>query len=139
MSVSLSADLQGAVFQALAGDASLAALVGAEIYDAPLPSDGSLPDGEHVTLGEEVVKPFNTATSKGGVHDFEVNVHSTASGFSAAKQVAAAIGDVLVDADLVIPGGNLVSLQFLRARAKRGISPELRRIELRFRAVVENI
>ena len=66
-------------------------------------------------------------------------VHSTANGFSAAKVVAAAISSVLVDANLSVFGGHLVSLRFLKAKAKRGIAPELRRIEMRFRAVVENI
>ncbi|MEE9455220.1 MAG: DUF3168 domain-containing protein [Paracoccaceae bacterium] len=138
MSVALSGELQGAVYGALAADVGLAALVGAEIYDAPLPLGGALPLGEHVTLGEEVVKPFDTVTSSGGVHDFDVLVHSSANGFSAAKAVSAAVGTVLIDASLSLASGNLVSLRFLKARAKRGVAPELRRIEMRFRAVVEN-
>ncbi|PCJ76667.1 MAG: hypothetical protein COA53_00085 [Rhodobacteraceae bacterium] len=139
MSLALSGALQGAVYSALTGDAALVALVGAQIYDAPLPSGGALPLGEHVTLGEEVVKPFGSATSSGGVHDFDVVVHSTANGFAAAKTVAAAVSGVLVDASLAVTGGHLVSLQFLKAKAKRGVAPELRRIEMRFRAVVEDI
>ena len=138
MSLALSGELQGAIYTALIGDAALVALVGAEIYDAPLPSGGALPQGEHVTLGEEVVKPFGSATSSGGVHDFDVVVHSTANGFSAVKVVAAAVSVILVDANFVIPGGHLVSLRFVKAKAKRGVAPELRRIEMRFRAVVEN-
>ena len=138
MSLTLSGELQGAIYAALTEDAALTALVGAEIYDAPLPSGGALPLGEHVTLGEEVVKPFGSATSSGGVHDFGVVVHSTASGFSAAKVVSAAVGSVLVDANLAVAGGHLVSLRFVKAKAKRGIAPELRRIEMRFRAVVED-
>ena len=138
MSLALSGELQGAIYGALTGDAALVALVGAEIYDAPLPSGGALPLGEHVTLGEEVVKPFGSVTSSGGVHDFDVAVHSTANGFAAAKMVAAAVSDVLVDANLSLAAGHLVSLRFLKAKAKRGIAPELRRIEIRFRAVVED-
>ena len=137
MSLALSGELQGAVYGALVADAALSALVGSEIFDAPLPSGGSVPPGEFVTLGEEVVKPFGSATSDGAVHDFDVSVHSTASGFAAAKAVAAAVSNVLVDADLVLAGGHLVSLRFVKARAKRGVAPELRRIEMRFRAVVE--
>ena len=139
MSLALSGELQGAIYGALSGDLALAALVGAEIYDAPLPIGGALPLGEHVTLGEEVVKPFGSATSSGGVHDFDVVVHSTANGFAAAKLVAAAVDAVLVDANLPLVGGHLVSLRFVKAKAKRGIAPELRRIEMRFRAVVEDI
>ena len=139
MSLALSGELQGAIFGALVGDAPLAALVGTEIYDAPLPSGGALPLGEHVTLGEEVVKSFGSVTSSGGVHDFDIVVHSTANGFSAAKVVAAAVDAVLVDANLTLVGGHLVALRFVKAKAKRGIAPELRRIEMRFRAVVEDI
>lgn len=137
MSLSLSGELQGAIYTALVNDATLVGLVGTEIYDAPLPSGGNLPDGEHVTLGEESVKPFNSMTSRGSVHDFDIFVHSTASGFSAAKDVIKAIGDVLDDASLSLIGGNLIRLQFLKARARRGVAPELRRVELRFRAVLE--
>ena len=139
MSLALSGELQGAIYTALIGDAALVALVGVEIYDAPLPSGGALPLGEHVTLGEEVVKPFNSITSSGGVHDFDVVVHSTANGFAAAKVVAAAVDAVLVDTNLPVAGGHLVSLRFVKAKAKRGVAPELRRIEMRFRAVVEDI
>ncbi|MBL4872008.1 MAG: DUF3168 domain-containing protein [Rhodobacteraceae bacterium] len=139
MSVALSGALQGAIYSALTGDAALVALVGAEIYDAPLPSGGVLPLGEQVTLGEEVVKPFSSATSSGGVHDFDVVVHSTANGFAAAKLVAAAVSIVLEDADFAVAGGHLVSLRFLKVKAKRSTAPELRRIEMRFRAVVEDI
>ena len=139
MSMALSGELQGAIYGALTGDSALVALVGAEIYDAPLPSGGSLPLGEHVTLGEEVVKPFGSVTSSGGVHDFDVAVHSTANGFAAAKVVAAAVSNALVDVNLTVVGGHLVSLRFVKAKAKRGIAPELRWIEMRFRAVVEDI
>ncbi len=137
MSLALSGELQGAVYTALANDAALMALVGNEIYDAPLPSGGALPEGEHVTLGEETVKPFNTMTSRGAVHDIDIFVHSTASGFSAAKDVIRAIGDVLDDSTLSLASGNMVRLHFLKARARRGVAPELRRVELRFRAVLE--
>ncbi len=137
MSLALSGELQGAIYTALVNDTALVALVGAEIYDAPLPSGGALPEGEHVTLGEEAVKPFNTMTSRGSVHDVDIFVHSTASGFSAAKEVIKAIGDALDDATLPLAGGYMVRLQFLKARARRGVAPELRRVELRFRAVLE--
>ena len=139
MSLALSGELQGAIYTILIGDAALVALVGAEIYDAPLPVGGALPSGEHVTLGEEIVKPFGSITSSGGVHDFDVVVHSTANGFAAAKAVSARVSDALVDANLAVTGGHLVSLRFVKAKAKRGLAPELRRIEMRFRAVIEDI
>lgn len=138
MSLELSGELQGAVYGALTGDAALTALVGSEIYDAPLPSGGALPAGPFITLGEELVKPFNTATSQGARHEMAISVHSPANGFSDAKAVAAAVGAVLVDANLTLAGGHLAALRFVKAQAKRGVAPELRRIDMRFLAVVEN-
>ncbi len=139
MSMELSGALQGAIYTALSGDATLSALVGSEIYDAPIPAGSALPAGPFVTFGEEVVKPFDTVTSRGGRHEFAVSVHSQASGFAEAKAVAAAIGNILVDAALPLSGGHLVALRFVKAQAKRGVAPELRRIDMRFLAVVENI
>jgi len=139
MSLVLSGVLQGAIFDILMADAALNALVGGEIYDAPLPSGGTFPAGEHVTLGEEIVKPFDTVTSSGGVHDFEVTVHSSANGFAGVKAAAGAVLTALIGANWSLSGGHLVSVRLLKARAKRGVAPELRRVEMRFRAVVEEI
>lgn len=139
MSLALSGALQGAIYDILMTDTALMALVGGEIYDAPLPSGGAFPTGEHVTLGEEIVKPFDSVTSSGGVHDFEVTVHSTANGFAGAKAVSAAVLTALISASWSLSGGHLVSVRLLKARAKRGVTPELRRVEMRFRAVVEEI
>lgn len=138
MSLNLSGELQGAIFTKLSNDPTLVSLVGSEIYDAPLPSGGGLPEGEHITLGEETVLPFNSMTSSGGVHDFFVTVHSTANGFNGAKDVSSAVCKALVDENLSLNNGHLVSLRYMKARARRGVAPELRRIEMRFRAVVED-
>ena len=89
MSVLFSAGLQASVYQRLAGDAVLAALVGTAIHDAPLelgPDDAA---GDYVTLGEEAVRANDTKTSRGAVHDFTVTVHSGRDGFDRAKRVAA--------------------------------------------------
>ena len=56
-----------------------------------------------------------------------------------AKAVAAAISDTLVDADLTLSRGRLVGLWFERATARRsGTAGSARRIDLRFRARVED-
>ena len=137
MTYALAAALQAAVYAKLRGDAILAGLVGTAIYDAPRPAGSDDPD-EHVTLGEETVRDFSTKTSSGAVHDFSVAVHSKAEGFARAKAIAAAISDVLVDAQLSLVRGDLVALRFIWAKAERGDPPEARRIFLRFRAVLED-
>jgi hypothetical protein len=137
MSYALSPALQAAVFQRLAGDPALTALVGAAIYDAPIEREADETAPDHVTLGEETVRPNDTMTSRGAIHDFDVTVHSGRDGFDTAKRIAAAICEALVDAPLTLDAGRLVGLRFLRARAERGRAPEKRKIALRFRAALD--
>jgi hypothetical protein len=128
--------LQEAVYGRLSADPVLAALVGTAIFDAP-PS--GTPPLLYVLLGAEVVKDRSSKTSAGAQHDFVVKVVSDAPGFSAAKQVAAAVNEALVDASLVLSRGHLISLQFVKAQAQRGKAPEGRKISLTFRALVQDI
>lgn len=137
MTYALSAALQAAVYQRLAGDAALAGLIGDRIFDAPLDAGPGEAPADHITLGEETVRPGDTKTSRGAVHDFSVTVHSGRDGFDTVKRIAAAVCEALVDAPLALAEGHLVALRFLRARADRGRAPEKRRISLRFRAVLD--
>lgn len=134
MSYLAAASLQGAVFEALAGDAALAALVGGAIYDAVPPGDKP---ATFVVLGAEDVRDASDATGQGAEHRLTVSVHSSATGFVAAKEVAAAVAGALVDADLSLDTGHLVGIGFLRARARRTENGDARRIDLIFRARVE--
>ena len=52
--------------------------------------------------------------------------------------VATAISDVLVDADLTLSRGSLVGLYFVSAKARRVQDSDVRRIDLKFRARVED-
>lgn len=132
MTYAFAAGLQARVFERLAGDPGLA---GVAVFDAPL---GLGPEAtDYVTLGEETVRGFATATSDGALHDFSVTVHSGRAGFDWAKRTAAAVCAALVDAPLALDAGRLVALRFLRAGATRDRAPEKRTITLRFRAVVD--
>jgi hypothetical protein len=136
MSYGMSSALQQAVFQRLQGDSALVALVGADIFDAAPP--GVVPE-TYVSIGPEDVKDASDKTGVGAIHEFTVSVVSEAAGFRTAKDAAAAVSDALVDAALVLTRGRLVSLNFMRARAKRVQDADTRRIDLRFRARVEDI
>ena len=57
---------------------------------------------------------------------------------SSPKAAAAAVSDALVDADLPLTRGHLVSLRFLRAQAARKGPGDTRQIDLTFRARVED-
>ena len=73
-------------------------------------------------------------TGAGAVHDFVVSVIGSDAGFQDVKEAATAVSDTLVDAALILSRGQLVSLRFLNARARRTGAGQKRRIDLRFRA-----
>lgn len=136
MSYALSAPLQAAVYQHLLADAGVAALVGADVYDA-MPS-GARPN-TFVTLGPEEVRDASDKSGAGAVHRFTVTVISDTDGFARAKEIAGAVSDALLGADLSLSRGRLVGLWFEKARALRaGKARDLRRINLQFRARVED-
>lgn len=135
MSYAVAAALQEAVYQRLTTDPALTGLVGNAIYDA-MPA-GNLPE-TYVTLGPEDVRIRGDQSAGGAWHRFDVSVVTGNAGFHAAKQVAAAVNDALVDADLPLSRGSLAGLRFFRARARRERNGQLRRIDLTFRARVDD-
>ena len=135
MSYAAAAALQEAVFQKLSGDTTLGTLVGGAVYDA-LPV-GNLP-ATYVTLGPEDARDRSDRSGGGAWHRFTISVITEGEGFHAAKQVAGAINDALVGADLTLTRGRLAGLHFFRARARREGTGDLRRIDLTFRARVDD-
>lgn len=135
MSYGVAAALQSAVFQRLQTDTALLGLVGPAVFDA-LPA-GPLPE-VYVALGQEDARDLSSATHQGAAHRFTVSVVADTGGFKRAKEAAAAISDALVDAPLSLARGNLVSLRFLRAQARRSRAGAARRIDLTFQAIVED-
>jgi hypothetical protein len=126
--------LQSAVYQAMQSNTALNALVSGQIYDG-LPS-GVEPE-LYVTLGPETVRDASDKSGAGAVHSFTVSVISASAGFAKTKSVAAVICDLLIDAELALARGRLVSLGFDRARALRIQNGAGRQIDLRFRARVD--
>lgn len=135
MSYAISAALQAAVFTALASDPAVSTAVGGAIYDA-VPA-GALPS-LYVSIGPEVVRVADDKTGNGAMHLFVVSVITEEPGFSAAKVAAGAVCDVLHDADLTLSRGRLVSMRFDRARAGKIDKGTGRKIDLTFRARVED-
>lgn len=135
MSYAISAALQGAVYLRLAGSVPLGALVGGAIYDAVPPGTAA---GTFVTLGPEDVRDRSDKSGAAAEHDFVVSVVTDAEGFQTAKTVAAVVSDALIGAQLVLTRGRLVGLWFVKAVAKRADSGGMRRIDLTFRARVED-
>ncbi len=135
MSYALSSALQAAVYQALANDAALAALVGTDIFDA-IPS-GTVPE-IYVALGPEKARDASDLSGAGAWHEFTISVVSESTGFTRAKEAAGIVSDILVDADLTLARGRLVGLRFRRATAARVGTGDTRRIDLTFRARVSD-
>lgn len=135
MSYGVSAALQQAIYQRLTADTTLSTLVSGAIYDA-VPA--GIITGTYVSLGPEDVRERSDMTGHGALHEVTVSVATDAAGFQGAKEVAAAVSDALVDATLILARGTLVSLNFHRARARRVEDADVRRIDLTFRARVED-
>ena len=135
MSYGVGAALQAAVYQRLAGDGVLDALVSGAIHDSIPPGTVT---GTYVSLGPEDVRDASDQVGRGAVHEFTVSVVTDQAGFQQAKAVAAAVSDALTGASLPLSRGRLVGLWFLSARARRVEKADVRRIDLTFRARVED-
>lgn len=135
MSYGVSSALQAGVYQLLVNDASLTAQVGDAVFDEV--PEGAF-SGTYVSLGAEDVRDLSDKTGYCADHRFVVSVVTDAEGFAPAKAVAAAVSDALVDQAPTLVRGRVVSLRFLKARARRVRNGQLRRIDLTFRAIVED-
>ncbi|MBT9384253.1 DUF3168 domain-containing protein [Pseudooceanicola sp. CBS1P-1] len=133
MSYAVSAALQTSLYQALCADAALVALVGTAIFDAP---PQGTPPALWVALGPETVKDSSDKSGAGALHELEISVVASADGFHALKTVAGAVSDALAGEIPALGRGNLIYLNFLKARARR--EGRLRRIDLTFRARVQD-
>ena len=88
-------------------------------------------------IGPEVAVDQSDKSGGGAEHRFDISVVSDAAGFLSVKTIAAAVSGALVNANLTLSTGRLVSLFFQRAVARRLKEGETRRIDLTFRARVE--
>ncbi len=127
--------LQAAIFQHLQSDAAVTALLGGAIYDEMPPGPV---EGTYLSLGDGDVRDISDQTGGLAEHRPVLSVLSDAEGFALAKTVAAAATDALIDAELDLARGRVVSLTFSKARARRVRAGQVRRIDLTFRAIVED-
>lgn len=139
MTYALSWPLQQGVFQLLSADPGVAALTGGRIHDAPLPPEAEAePDGIYVTLGDETVRDWSTASDRGAEHLVSIAVHAPRRGYAEAKQAAGAISDALLGGTVTLSRGRVVLVRFVDARTRRQENGALRRIDMRFRMTVED-
>ena len=129
-----SASLQRAVLTRLEADSEVAALTEGHVYDA-------LPPGElpilYVIFGTETVRDRSDMTSFAAVHEFDLSVITSLSGFQSAKTLASYMCTALLTKPLSLADGHLIALNFQGAVSKRQSTGGGRRIDLKFRALIE--
>ena len=130
MSYGAAPALQQAVFQRLT---TWPALAGVATYDAVPPNA----TGTFVLIGPEEARDQSDKSGAGAEHQMVISVITDVTGFLSIKTNAAAISDALIGAPLILSRGQLVSLYFVRASARRIEEGETRRIDLTFRARIQ--
>jgi hypothetical protein len=133
MSYATSAALQTAIYTALTNDATVMALCHGAIHDK-VPT-GPVPD-LYISLGPERARDLSDKTKHASEHEFQVTIIANGAGFQQIKTVAGAISDALTDAQLTLTRGQLISLNFLRAEARR--EDTTREIDLWFLARIDD-
>lgn len=135
MSYGVAAALQAAIYDCLSTDAKLTGMVGAAIFDTAPP--GPLPP-IYVSLGAEDVQDRSAYDGHGAMHEVVISVVCDSGGFQLAKAAAGAVSDALLYNDFALDRGRLLALDFRRASARQTGAGQSRRIDLRFRARVED-
>jgi len=126
--------LRGAVFQRLAGDAALAALLGGpRIYDEP--PRAALPP--YVVLVEIETRDLSGDAAPAHEHVFALEVWSRQGGLSEALKAADRVVRLVDGAALALDGFRLATLAWSTTNAQRIADNDLRRAAIRFRAVTE--
>lgn len=134
MTYAMGGSLQMAVYSRLVADPALDAMIGGAVFDAVPQAAPDL----FVALGPEDVLGRADATGAGARHDMRVSVVTRREGYSAAKAAAARVSDALLGTKLTLTRGRVVWLSFLKARARRDEGEGTRRIDLWFRARLDD-
>ena len=127
------AELQKAIFEALAANGALAVLVGARVFDHA-PANAAFP---YITFGRTSVYDWSTGTESGTEQLFTLHVWSKAKGKKEALEIMELARGTLHDAALELEGHKLVNLRLEFSEARYDDRNEAHHGLLRFRAVVE--
>jgi hypothetical protein len=128
--------LQKALMSALRANPAVAAIVGDRVHDAAPPGAGR-PGAAYVLLGDEKTAPWSTASDAGAAHDVSISAVTSEPGFATAKALAAAVSEAVLGVG-GLERGRVVDVRFLGARTRRSRSDEGRRVDMRFRVVIED-
>ena len=127
------AELQKAIFEALAANGALAAMVGTRVFDHA-PANAAFP---YITFGRTSVYDWSTGTESGTEQLFTLHVWSKAKGKKEALEIMELARATLHDAALELEGHKLVNLRLEFSEARYDDRNEAHHGLLRFRAVTE--
>ncbi|MBU0581934.1 MAG: DUF3168 domain-containing protein [Alphaproteobacteria bacterium] len=127
------AELQKAVFDALAGDVALSALVGQRIHDHA-PANVAFP---YITFGRTSLYDWSTGTESGTEQLFTLHVWSKAKGRKEVLEIMEIARARLADAALELDEHHLVNLRLEFSEARYDEDLSVYHGLLRFRAVTE--
>ena len=127
------AELQKAVFEALDGDAAIAAAVEDRIFDHA-PANAAFP---YVSFGRSSIYDWSTGTESGTEQLFTLHVWSKAKGKKEAHDIMERARAVLDDAALDLGAHHLVGIRLEFAEARYDEDLSVHHGLLRFRAVTE--
>lgn len=130
-----SAPLQKAVYACLVSDPAIVGVVGDAVFDAP--PEGIRPP-VFIAMGPEDVVQRLDKTGNAAAHRFVITLVSETPGFLALKALAGLVETALVNATLSLSRGRVVSVTFQKAKARRERSGARRRIDMTFRAFVDD-
>jgi len=105
------AAVQSAVHGALVGDAGVAALVGARVFDH-VPADSVFP---YLVIGETSGVPFDDKLKGGMMQALRVHTWSRARGATEAKEIMGAVAAALHWAGLTVTGHELAWIRFTKS------------------------
>ncbi|MEO1205926.1 MAG: DUF3168 domain-containing protein [Pseudomonadota bacterium] len=126
--------LQKAVYQHLADDAGvLAVLGGTKIFD-DVPRSATYP---YVTLGAGQTVDWSTGDGEGAEHILTLNVWSRSGGRREILRIAEALRAALLETDLVLSDHRLVLLRMQGLDVRRGADGETYQGIMRFRVLTE--
>lgn len=124
--------LQQAIYSKLNGDSNLTSTLGCSVFD-DVPQGSSFP---YITLGEETVTDYSTATDTGGENMVNIHVWSRDHGSKQTKEIMDRVHTLLHDSSLTVTGFNSINNRFEFSDVMRDPDGITRHGIMRFRSVI---
>lgn len=130
--------IQNAVFDALSGDSTLAALVSGIYDNVPQADDsGASAAFPYVVVGDDLITEWDTDTELGADATITIHVWSRYRGRKEVKDIQARIYEILHRANITITGYNLVGVDWLQSQSFMDTDGQTRHGVQTFRITIE--